>query len=172
MMITGWDLSPGLCGWCAGTGETVPRASAFELLEKHDLGALGCEFQRHVLMVHAAYPSTHWFVEQPLLLPRDRRHDLQRTYGITFLLLTLGAKLGIACDAVEVGTVKREFAGRGASKADMVRIAERLGIDLPTKGRKDAADASGVWKVGLRLVRSPHLGRWDKAVYQGQGRIL
>lgn len=168
-MIIGWDLSSRLCGWCAGDGSTMPVAGAFELVRREHLGKVGAEFQGHVLRIHKRFPAAGWAVEKPLLLPTDALWSLERIYGVAFLLWTLAEKLGVECKGVSVEQVKSEWGGaRRASKDDMVFVCEKVGIVLPAtidEGRRDAADACGAWKVGLRLFRSPYLARWDSAIY-------
>lgn len=174
-MIIGWDLATKKCGWCAGAGDKLPVAGAFVLSERADLGAMGGQFRGYVLGLHKRFPASHWVVEKPLLVPTDLLWTLERIYGLFFLLHTLANALGIVCKSVPYDAVKREWAGPGASKDDMVTLCAQLGITLPaTKddGREDAADACGVWKVGIRHFAKQHLTSWDAAVYRRQGGLI
>ncbi len=176
-VIIGWDTSSDLTGWCAGPGDKVPTAGAFPLPRTGaKLGPLGAKFSASVMDVHRRFPATHWVAEMPLYMPkRDSRLDLLKLYGVFVLLATLADKLGIVFATVNVQEVKAELAGRGAEKADMVRIARRMGVILPdiqAHGLFDAADAVGVWKCGVRLFARRHLSKWDKAIYENRGHLL
>ena len=178
MQIVGWDLGSRLCGWAVSDGERLPVAGAFRLerCTPEAIGDMGAEFSTRVLEIHKQFPgSTHWVSERPLLVSTDLRWTLERLYGLSMLLQTMGRKLGLVCAMVEPGSAKLEFAGRNASKDDMVAMAERLGIVLPAHkadGREDAADACGVLKVGIRLFARKHLAQWDRAVYRRRGGLL
>jgi hypothetical protein len=174
-MLVGFDLSTKRNGWCAGDGSILPTAGAFILKERENVGQMGVEFQRHVLAIHERFPATHWVIEESILTPRDQHWTLLRIYGVAFLLCVLGEKLGVECKFVHWSSVKAEFAGVRAKKDDMIAMCERLGIALPpTKeaGKGDAADAAGVWKVGVRLFARQHLTRWDQAIYRRQGGLI
>lgn len=175
-MLLGFDLSPGLCGWCAGDGAEVPLAGAFALTDsKQDYGVLGAQFQSEVMALHRRFPAEAWGIERPLLIPmRDSRHTLIRNYGVFFLLCTLAAKLDIQCRHFDVSEVKLEMGSRKLDKAGMIRMALRLGIALPkttAAGRDDAADAAGVWKCMVRHFAKRHLSKWDTALYSNSGLL-
>jgi len=180
MSLIGFDLAPRLCGWAAGSGEGVPEAGCIKLSDhgKDDgaLGKLGAQFQAGVMSLHRRFPASHWICERPLLMPHDARWTLMRTYGLTCLLATIAEKLGVAFCFVDYDEAKIELAGtRKASKADMVFVAEKLGVALPpTKGdgREDAADATAVWKVGVRLFAPQYLKRLDQALYSTRGGLI
>jgi hypothetical protein len=178
MQIIGWDLGSHLCGWAVTDCERLPVAGAFELdrCTPETIGDMGAQFSRCVMEIHGRFPgSTHWVSERPLLTPTDLRFTLERLYGLSMLLQTIGRKLGLQCAMVEPGTAKAEWAGRNASKDEMIAIAVRMGIQLPkakANGREDAADACAVAKVGVRLFARQHLMRWDQAVYRRQGGLI
>lgn len=174
-MIIGFDLSTHLCGWCAGDGSTIPTADAFRLQEQRDLGLLGCNFQQQVLSLHARFPASVWALEKALLMPHDNLYTLERQYGLAMILMVLARKLGITCRRYGVAEVKKEFAGKNATKPEMVAMAVKLGIALPRRaneGREDAADAAGVWRLGVRDFAKQHIQRWDAAIYGSRGALL
>lgn len=175
-MIIGWDLATRLCGWCAGEGDRIPTAGAFELFDRKELGPLGAEFQGNVMRIHRRFPATHWFIEWPLLTPHDALWTLQRLYGVSFLLFTLAEKLGVVAEGVDYDEAKREFGGKRTSTKDhMVFVARKMGVVLPeTKdaGQEDAADATAVWKVGIRRVAKHHIQGLDQAIYSGRRVLL
>ncbi|HEY5409273.1 MAG TPA: hypothetical protein VIJ94_00975 [Caulobacteraceae bacterium] len=184
--LIGWDLGTARNGWCAGGGESTPVAGGFRLgrVTPDEIGDMGCEFSARVMDVSKRYPqATHWISERPLLFMRatddrpyaDDRFKVERLMGLSCLLQTIGRKLGKVCKMVEPGSAKMEFAGRHASKDMMVEMALALGIELPehdADGREDAADACGVWKVGLRLFARHHLQRFDGAIYTRRGSLV
>lgn len=177
--LIGWDLGTRKNGWCAGSGDKIPQAGGFRLSPisgPDELGDMGAEFQGAVMAVHNRFPhATHWISERPLLVATDNRWTLERLMGLSCLVQTIGRKLGKVCKMVDNGSAKLEFAGRGASKDDMVAMALKLGIVLPeldADGREDAADAAGVWKVGIRLYARQHLQRLDTAIYRRRGGLL
>jgi len=178
LSLIGWDLGSAKCGWAAGAGDTVPVASGFRLdpITPAEIGDLGSQFTDRVMAVHKRFPkATHWISERPLLVPTDHRFTLEQLMGLSFLLATLGRRLGKTVKLVENGEAKMALAGRHASKDDMVRMAEHLGVKLPVQkvdGREDAADAVGVWLVGIRLYARQHLTRWDQAIYSNRGGLL
>lgn len=177
-MLIGFDLGSAKCGWCAGTGETAPLAGGFRLdpVTPETLGNLGAQFTDHVLKVHRQFPSaTHWLSERPILKPTDVRWTLERLMGLSFLLLTLGTRLGKITKLIDSGESYRQFGVKPGDKDGMVLVAERIGIVLPpvkADGREDAADAAGVWSVGVRLFARPYLERLDRAVYGSRGGLL
>lgn len=174
-MILAFDLATKRCGWCAGRGDKLPAAGAFILGEREDLGRMGVEVKRHVLALHNRFPADHWVIEAPLLTPHDQLWTLERIYGVAFLVHTLGASLGIATHRVHWSSVKSEFAGVKARKQDMISMCEALGIALPETlegGKADAADAVGVWKVGLRLFAPQMMTAIDGAVHRRRGGLI
>lgn len=187
-MIIGWDLATKLNGWCAGDGSAIPIAGAFLLTRREVPAELGCDFKSHVLSIHRAYPADFWAVEEPFFTPHDDRWTVQRLMGLWFLLHTLAGSLGIECASVDQGEVKAEWGGfagkiKGESSAQRrrrhkqlaVEMAERMGIVLPSSeaaGKFDAADASGVWKWGLRKSKNPRWQRWDMVVHGHRGALI
>jgi hypothetical protein len=189
MNLIGWDLATKLNGYAAGDGSTPPTAGAFKLTQREVPAELGCEFKGHVLRIHAAHPADAWFVEEPLINPKnDVLWTVERLIGLWFLLHTLAGSLGIPCTSINQGDVKKEWGGfakrlpgetsdqrRHRHKLLSAEMAERMGVILPQKeaqGRFDAADASGVWKCGLRLAKNPYWQRWDMRVHGHRGALL
>lgn len=176
-MIIGWDIATRLCGWCAGTGETVPVAGAFRLLTEYpDCGKKAAEFRYRVLQIHGRFPATHWLMEGPLLLPSDKLSTLRQIYGLEWQLEAIAYELGIKCEERPPGDVKLELAGnRKATKEDMIAMALKIGVTLPETldlGRKDAADATGAWKLGVRLYAPKLSPEWDRRLYSARGALL
>jgi hypothetical protein len=175
--IIGFDTSSDYTGWCAGPGDQLPVAGAFPLVNHGSkLGPMGDEFSAKVMAVHRQFPATHWLAEMPILVPqRDTRLDLLKLYGVFVLLATLAHKLNIEFQTVDVAEAKIELTGdRKAKKPDMVRMARKMGVALPgiqAHGMFDAADATAVWKVGVRRFARRHLAKWDTAIYSNRGLL-
>lgn len=78
----------------------------------------------------------------------------------------------IRCGEENVRTIKKELAGHGkATKADMVYAAEKCGVVLPATqagGREDAADAFGVWLLGLRHTNRALSAEWDRRLHSAR----
>lgn len=185
--LIAWDLGTQRNGWAAGPADRLPSVGAFRLTRIMDtgdqIGLMGSEFTDKVLAVHRRFPeATHWVSERPLLIttaskhrPPDDRFKCERLMGLSCLLQTMGTRLGKVCRCVEPGTAKLDFAGRNATKDQMVAMALALGIPLPERdvdGREDVADAVGVFKVGVRLFARNHLNLWDGAIYRRRGGLL
>lgn len=83
---------------------------------------------------------------------------------------------GIPCGEETVRTIKKELAGHGgATKADMVYAAQKCGVRLPetqAAGQEDAADAFGVWLLGLRHTNRTLSAQWDRRLYSARGALL
>lgn len=176
--VIGFDLGSRKCGWCAGSGDAVPRAGGFRLTEitQDNIGDLGAEFLAKIAAIDDAFPqSTHWVYERPIKKPTDHLFTLERLYGLAFALATYGRQRGKIVYPVDNGDAKLQLAGRNASKDDMVHMALHLGVELPAQkvdGREDAADAVGVWAVGIRLFARDKLERIDRAIYSKRGGLL
>jgi hypothetical protein len=176
-VIIGWDIATHLTGWCAGTGETVPVADAFRLADVGlEYGAKAAEFRDLVHRVHRRFPATHWIFESPLLVPGDKLATLRQIYGLEWQLEEIAHELGIICREETPRRVKMELAGFSkADKIDMVRCAEKIGVSLPATieaGRYDAADATGAWKLGVRLYAPRFAPEWDRRLYSSRGALL
>lgn len=187
-MIIGWDLATKLNGWCAGNGSCPPQAGAFELHRREVPAELGVDFKLHVLQIHERFPADFWAVEEPFMTKIDQVWKVQRLMGLWFLLHTLAGSLGIECRSVDQDVVKREWGGKAGKlpgetaeqrrrrhKLLAVEMAEGMGILLPateSRGRFDAADASGVWKWGLRAAGNPNWRRWDMVVHGHRGALI
>jgi hypothetical protein len=186
--VLGWDLATKLCGFCGGDGASTPIAGAFRLHNREVPAELGVEFKTHVLTLQRRFEADAWAVEEPLFAPTDHLWTVERLIGLWFLLHTLAGSLGIPCESVNQGDVKKEWGGfagklpgetsdqrRRRHKELAAEMAERMGIVLPetqAAGRFDAADASGVWKWGLRKFKAPNWQHWDMVVHGHRGALL
>ncbi len=154
-MIVALDLATRLCGYCAGRGDKVPVADAFKLAQHgEDIGAMLVELDANV----------------------DSLLTRRKLFNVAGHVEFMCAKRGISCAEEEVRTIKRELSGSTkASKDDMVRAAEKVGVRLPTAlsdGREDAADAFGCWLLGLRHQDRTLSARWDRVLYSSRGALL
>lgn len=164
-----YDLSPGLIGYCGGTGETRPTASAFRLPEfGDDLGAMGVYFsdvvEKHILDFRPGLIG----YESPLLVKHDTLLKLRRTYGLGVLLETIATRHDIPTFEKDPKTLKGHLTGNAyASKGDMVEAALLCGIHLPPtikEGQQDAADGFAGWGLGLHEINPREAAIWDQII--------
>lgn len=172
-VIAGLDIGINLTGFCVGDGSDIPKAGAWKFTEVgSDLGDLAKQFDHACWAMIVDYGVTHIIYEAPFLNRyRDQVLYLRKRFGLDMHLEFLCATNGIICEEEPVSGVKKELAGKKAAKADMVRAAEKIGVVLPAKdawGREDAADAVGVWLVGIRHYAKQYQTRWDQALYGGR----
>ena len=178
MTILGLDLGINRTGWCLGTGAMVPLAGAWVFNPTGDsLGALGDAFSAKLLNLPGGAIPDVVLYEAPFLdRYRDKVIVLRKTYGLGFWLETWCRSAGIICEEVPFGKVKRELGGSAtASKEDMVAAAKKCGVNLPpnaNQGMEDAADAFGVWLIGVRLYARQFQPAWDRRLYSPRGALL
>jgi Holliday junction resolvasome RuvABC endonuclease subunit len=187
-MILGLDLAPKKAGWCAGDGSCNPTTGGFRLPGLSDDYAMLLERLRwHVEPLLSHYDPDVVLIESPILPARrgsaimgslaQRRVQFAQGPFVEWLVARHAVKRGrgIICEEAEVHDVKLALSGqKWADKAEMVRCAERLGIVLPAAladGREDAADAVGVWLVGVRHHAKQHLAAWDQRIYGRRGLL-
>lgn len=182
-MIVAFDLAPRKCGWVAGSGATIPTAGGFRLT--HDLEDLGgCleALRQEVASVFARFRPSIVLYEEPIL-PMSGGKSVVGSLAQRRLQFAQGAFLewmsldrGVRCREVSVFDVKQALAGtKRAEKPDMVAMATRLGVRLPAQkvdGREDAADALGVWLVGVRFYAKQFAPDWDRRVWSPRGAML
>jgi Holliday junction resolvasome RuvABC endonuclease subunit len=175
-VILALDLAPRKTGWCAGKGQEVPTAGAL-LSEADSLGELGATLWSGLESLRRRFEPTHIIVEAPIKAPHDSLLTLRKLYGMGFLTETFAAVYSIPYTEADLRAVKRELTGSSqADKDQMVHMAEKCGVALPrykAHGREDAADAFGVWLIGVRLHASRlDSERWDKLIHGRRGAML
>lgn len=176
--VSFFDLAPGLCGWCSGTGETRPVADAFRLpWREDDLGDIGAFFQEWLELHIQTFRPVAIGYESPLLVPTDKLWKVRKIYGLGFLLETVAKRHDIPTFERDHRDLKRELTGRpDASKADMIEVALLCGIELPAtleEGKADAADAFAGWKIGIRELNPRENIAWDRIIFsKGRGGLL
>lgn len=184
-MILSFDLATRLTGYCAGNGHTHPVADAFRMAQHgEDIGAMLGELDEKLNILIDRFHPTLIVFEAPILPSGGRRGQTVMGSLLTRRkLMNLSGHLefvcnrrGITCGEEQVRTIKKELAGTTkASKDDMVFAAEKLGIVLPetqAAGREDAADAVGIWLLGLRHVNRALSAQWDRRLYSARGAML
>lgn len=176
IVVSGFDLATRLCGWCSGSGDTIPDVGAWELPDvKDDLGWMIDSFHTYLCVhIERFRPSTVVY-EAPILVVNDKRRGTDKLLTLR-KLYSLGPHLewvfrtrGIECGEESLQAIKREVTGnRHADKDAMVAMAVKVGLKLPatkSAGREDAADAWGAWLLGLRHVDKGLSGKWDRLLY-------
>jgi hypothetical protein len=193
-MLLGLDLASRLTGWCCGTGHDVPQAGAWAFPKvtdedgSADYGLLLATLDDYLTAAHGRFGFTIVAYEAPILIARRPGVDprQQRGFGDTLaklrLLYPLGAMVefwcyrrSIPCYEVTVAAIKKEVTGNHrAEKADLIDIAEKCGLKLPSKsnGADDAADAFGAWLLLLRSVDKELSNAWDRKVWTPRGAML
>lgn len=185
-MILALDLATRLTGFCAGDGSKAPTCSAFKM-EQHgeNIGAMLNELDQNFVALFRRFMPDLVLYEAPIL-PQGRKGDKGAVVGSLLIrrkLFALGSHLeffchrqGVQCAEAEVRTIKKELAGHTkASKDDMVTAATKCGITLPATvaaGREDAADAFGLWLLGLRHTNRELSARWDRVLWSSRGALL
>lgn len=172
-----YDLSPGLVGWCAGTGEVMPDCSAYRLDDfGDDLGGFGLQFSDRTEKHIQTYRPGLIGYESPLLVKHDTLMKLRRTYGLGVLLETIATRHGIPTFERDPKALKGYLTGDAyASKADMVEVALMCGVSLPPiqkEGKEDAADAFAGWGLGLAEVNPREAAKWDSIIRANRGSLL
>lgn len=194
-MLLGLDLAPRKCGWCVGTGETIPLAGGFRLHSPlEDLGGLLEETRAGVWAVVERFQPEVIVYESPILpssggqaaMGSTDQRRAQFSQGAFVEWLCLAERLrtgwGPLCQEEDVYAVKYALTGSKrpgktsqAQKDAMVAAAERLGVKLPAlkaDGREDAADAVGAWLCAVRVHAPQHLPAWDQRVFKSRGALL
>lgn len=177
-MLLGLDPGTRLMGWCVGNGEQLPLCGAwpFERYGEENLGGLMHALNDNLTRICGRHGVTVVAYEQPIKKPHDSRSMLRRTYGLGAHIEWFCHVRGIPCFEVDLHDGKQALAGsRGAEKDDMVAAAEKLGLALPetnAEGRKDAADAAGIWLALLRAQNPRLLSRFDQVLWGRRGVLL
>lgn len=186
-MILTLDTSSRKNGYCAGDGTTIPVASAF-ILDQHgeDIGAMLDQFDTNVNLLLQRFQPTVCVFESPILPSGGGKGDKgpvmgstltrRKLFNVTGHFEWMCHTRGIRCGEEQAKTIKKELAGHGnASKDDMVAAAQKCGVVLPptqAAGMEDAADAFGLWLIGLRKTNRTLSERWDKKLWSARGSLL
>ena len=186
-MILTLDTSSRKNGFCAGDGATVPVASAF-ILDQHgeDIGAMLEQFNQNVETLFRRFQPTVCIFESPILPSGGGKGDKGPVMGSTLTrrkLFNVAGHFewmchtrGIPCGEEQARTIKKELAGsRKATKDDMVAAALKCGVILPptqAAGMEDAADAFGLWLIGLRKTKPALSAHWDRRLWSSRGALL
>ncbi len=188
-MILAFDLAPRKCGWVAGDGSKVPDAGGFRIPGVgDDLGELLDVLDSHATRLFDRYQPTRTIQEAPIL-PSQYGDDPATRGSVMGSLLQrrgqfcmgphiefMSRRRGVAYHECDIYDVKQALTGsKKAQKPDMVRMALKLGVTLPellVEGREDAADALGVWLVGVRFYAKEFAPAWDRRVYSPLGALL
>jgi Holliday junction resolvasome RuvABC endonuclease subunit len=170
--VLAFDLAPGSSGYCVGDGQGVPTAGAWRFPPLgDDLGALAAHMQDQAGALIREHQPDLVAYEAPILVTKGRHGgrsdtlaDLRRIYGLGVVLELTCVRFGVRVAEVDLRRVKKVMTGdHQATKSQVVRAAMGLGIPLPTtkdEGREDAADAVGVWMIGLSEVDGSAAAPW------------
>lgn len=174
-MIWGLDTSSRCTGWTAGTGEVRPETGAWRYPHTgDDLGLLLDSFDRDLCALADRYPPTVIIYEAPILVPYDKLLKLRKLYALGAYLELWARRRGVLVQEEDLRTLKTRLTGsHKADKAEMVRMAKKCGIALPSgKEAEDAADSFACWLCGIQHHAQPFLPRWDALLYGSRGGLL
>lgn len=180
-MLLGLDLASRSTGWCAGTGVEAPECGAWTI-EKcdGDYGYLLEQLDGYLQAAFLRFRPTRVAYEAPILVARGRGRQYGDKLSTLRLLYPMGAYVEFACRRagieyfeVSVTDIKREVTGNVyAPKDDLVAVARKCGLKLPTRGTDDAADAWGAWLLLLRATDKTLSGQWDASIWGPRGGLL
>lgn len=173
--LWGLDLATRRCGWTAGDGATRPYAGAW--LYDHvgdDLGELLELFDRDLCKLAERFPPHVITYEAPIKMQWDKLLTIRKIYSLGAYLELWARRRGVRVEEADPKALKVRLCGtHKAEKKEMVRMAVRLGINLPDgPGREDAADSFAAWLVGVQHHAKQHLPAWDAALYGGRGLLV
>lgn len=193
MTALGLDLASRLTGWCVGDGAEAPVCGAWAFPPvrgddgSYDYGLLLATLDDYLTACHARFAFSTVAYEAPILVFRRRGQADDGSAGYNDnltklrLLYPLGAYVefwclrhGVECFEVTVQAIKKELGGhRHAEKADLVYVAQKCGLQLPTgPAAQDAADAFGAWLLLLRSINPARSADWDRRLYSSKGSML
>lgn len=179
-MISAFDIATRSTGWCAGRGDALPEVGAFAFDQTRDVfGDLAERWEDYLEVHFQRFRPLHVVYEQPLLTPTDKLLTIRKIYGMGFQLEGFvrrwSKRIGrtVTCEEVTVAAIKKELTGgRRAEKADMVAVARKVGLVLPTPGADDAADAFGAWLLGVRQYNRSQSANWDRRIWSPRGALF
>lgn len=183
MTLLALDLSSRLNGYAAGNGHSIPVAGAFTLAQHgEDLGAMLVELEDNLSSLIARFQPTACVYEAPILPSKGDKAAMgslltrRKLMSVGSFVEYVCHRRGIMCGEEHVRTIKKELAGSAkASKDDMVYAAQKLGVILPktdVAGKKDAADATGLWLLGLRRLNPRMSANFDRILWSSRGALL
>jgi len=180
-MIWGLDTSSRCTGWTAGTGETRPETGAWTYENVGtDVGLMLDLFHADLDALADRKPPTAIIFESPILTPFDTLLKLRKLYGMTGYVEIWARRwarrhnVHVIVQEEDLRTLKTRLTGsHKADKAEMVRMAKKCGITLPSgKEAEDAADSFACWLCAIQHHAKPFLPRWDALLYGSRGGLL
>lgn len=191
MMFLGLDLASKLTGWCAGTGAELPLCGAWEFPEcrnedgSHTYGKVLVALEDYLDAAHGRFRFDAVSYEAPILKPKrwsadgdpiwgDNLHKLRLLYPLSAFLEWWCLRQDIPCFEVTVQAIKKQVTGNHiAPKGDLVAVARKVGLRLPTgDGIEDAADAWGAWMLLLRAYDEALSAEWTARIWDRKGALL
>ena len=113
-------------------------------------------------------------IEAPMLNPkRDRLLTIRKLYCAHGFVEWFFKNQSVEVSEVSAKKIKSRVTGNHlASKADVVAVARKCGLRLPSAGYEDAADAWGGWLLGIDHYNRTCRERWDKAIHGQRGMLF
>jgi Holliday junction resolvasome RuvABC endonuclease subunit len=187
--LSAFDPGSRLFGWAAGDGQANPTVGAWSY--EHvgdDIGHLLDMLDRDLNGHFDEHHTDVCAYESPLLVINSKRRDpktgriysysdklpkIRRLYNMGGHIEFVCRRRAIPCFEVSLFDMKRELAGMAtAKKPEMVAVAEKIGIALPTVGAEDAADATAAWLLLLRKFSPALSARFDARIWGARGHLV
>lgn len=176
-VLAGFDLGMTITGWTVGDGASMPEVGHWKFDGcGRNLGQLGDMFLRNLHTLHRRTGFTHVHAEEQILVRyRDKVLTLRKMYGLGMALQQFCFTRGIPFQEHGIAKLKRALAGDPkAEKADMIRVARKIGVPLPPGAEaEDVADSFAAWYIGVGIDAKPHLQAWHRKIWgPGRGGLL
>ena len=185
MQITGLDPSSRLTGWATSDGSAIPLAGVWPMRQcGDDLGMMLDIFDQFLSIHIDRFHPDVFVVEGPILVVNhgaktkgrytDSLSKLRKLYPLNAHIQFVCRRRGIVYQEETLQALKRELCGKSnAEKSEMVRVARRIGVELPDgPGEEDAADASAACLIGLRRYVPQCSRRFDQLIHGRRGALL
>ena len=184
MQITGLDPASRLTGWATSSGD-IPLAGVWPMKQcGDDLGMMVDLFDQFLSIHIDRFHPDVFVVEGPILIvnhhpkagnrPTDTPGKLRKLYGLNSHIQFVCKRRGIVYQEETLQALKRELTGKSnGEKAEMVRVARRIGIELPDgPGEEDAADGVAACLIGIRRYVPLSSRRFDQLIHGRRGALL
>lgn len=170
----GLDLSPSLNGYAFGCGTETIVADAWEFSDcGDDLGIMACELDDRLDQLFDVFDPAALAYEEPIKRQWDKLWTVRRIYGLGWGVERYCRRRGVPYREASVQKVKAQMTGdQWADKTEVVKAARAIGVILPKKGEKDAADATGVMLYGMAEFNPETWAYWDSRLRSTRGQLL
>ncbi len=155
-------LDPGhALGYCvSGDHPGSPRSGVCQLPRNYpDYGKTWCYLETWLQMTVEQHGVTVLAWEAPLIFGGKKgsnkptnSHAIEFAFGVGSVCELVGARLGLICWKVPMGTARLHFTGNGRADKGQV-YARALALGYPVTST-DAADATAIWDFTSHMYRA------------------